>query len=60
MSSLDTISADLTEADPAKSGPGGIQATVMEGPRLQANLEVVLSDEKRMAKVTVKTKEDGT
>jgi hypothetical protein len=59
LSTFDTASVDLLVEDPAKSAPGRIRGTVVEGDRPQAGLPVVLTDEKGAQKVT-ETAADGT
>jgi hypothetical protein len=60
LSTFDTATLELTETDPAKTGPGKIRGRVLEGPRPQSGLHVVLTDEKNKEKTRTKTAEDGT
>ena len=60
LSTFATISVELTEEDSAKSAPGKIAGTVLQGAQPQGELEVVLSDDKGAEKGKAKTKADGT
>jgi hypothetical protein len=60
LSTFDTATLELTETDPAKTGPGKIRGRVLEGPRPQGGLHVVLTDEKNKEKARTKTAADGT
>ena len=60
LSTFATTSIELTEDDPAKTAPGKITGTVVQGGQPQADLEVVLTDEKGAEKGKAKTKADGT
>ena len=60
LSTFDTITVNLLEANPALTAKGKILGKVMEGDRPQAGLEVVLTDERGAEKGRVKTKDDGT
>jgi hypothetical protein len=55
-----TGSIVLLDTDPRKTGPGRITGIVLEGPREQPDLEVILRDLKGAEKGKTKTKADGT
>jgi hypothetical protein len=52
--------ADIKGSSGTPLKPGRIQGKVVEGPLPQANLEVLLRDDKGVEKDRAKTKEDGT
>ena len=60
LSTFATTSVELTEEDPAKTAAGKITGTVVQGGQPQADLDVVLTDEKGAEKGKAKTKADGT
>jgi hypothetical protein len=55
-----TATIELTDADPAVSEPGSIRGKVVEGPRPQPGIEVLLRDEKGTEKKRTMTQPDGT
>ena len=44
--SVDTITLDVTDREPGRTGLGQIQGRILEGPRLQPRLTVILTDER--------------
>src|SRR5439155_1085184 len=60
LSTFETVSVELTETDPAKTGPGKISGKVVQGPLPQPGLVVLLSDEKGLEKKRTTTRKDGT
>jgi len=59
LSAFATASIELIEPD-APAEPGKIEGTVVEGPRAQGGLTVVLRDEKNEVKAQTTTEADGT
>jgi hypothetical protein len=60
MASTDTITVELTDRDPGKTGLGEIHGVVREGPRPQANLVVTLLDERGKEVARTRTQADGS
>jgi hypothetical protein len=60
LSTFETVSVELTETDPAKTGPGKISGKVLLGSLPQPGLVVLLSDAKGLEKQRTKTRPDGT
>jgi Carboxypeptidase regulatory-like domain len=54
-----TAIVELTDADPATE-PGQIRGKVLEGPRTQPGLEIILRDGKGVELRRTKTKADGS
>ena len=46
LSSVDTVSVEVIDHEPGKTGLGEIRGNVVEGPRVQPNLLVILTDER--------------
>jgi hypothetical protein len=60
LSAHDTGTVELLDTDPAKTGLGRIEGKVVEGPRPQGDLEVVLRNLKDKELAKTKTKADGS
>jgi hypothetical protein len=60
LGTFDTTIIELMETDPDSTGPSRIKGKVVEGPRGQPGLEVILRDEKGMEKGRAKTQSDGS
>ncbi len=60
MATIDTVTLDVTDNDPGKTGLGEIRGRVTEGPRAQPNLLVTLFDERGKEIARTKTLADGT
>lgn len=60
MATIDTVTLDVTDREPGKTGLGEIRGKVTEGPRLQPNLLVTLHDDKGKEIARTKTQADGT
>ncbi len=60
MVAVDTVTFEITEREPGATGLGLIQGRVVEGPRLQPNLVVILQDAKGKEIARTRTLPDGT
>ena len=60
LASVDTITVDVTEREPGKTGLGEIVGKVTEGPRPQPNLLVTLVDDNGKEIARTRTQPDGT
>jgi hypothetical protein len=62
LSSFASIVVNLTDTDtvPVLAGTGQIRGKVLEGPRPQPGLEVILNDESGVEKARTTTRKDGT
>jgi Carboxypeptidase regulatory-like domain len=60
LASTDTVTLEVTENDPGKTGLGEIRGKVTEGPRPQPNLLVTLLDERGKEIARTRTQADGT
>ena len=59
LATIDTITLDVTEREPGKTGLGKVQGKVLEGPRLQPNLTVVLTDDRGVELARTRTNGEG-
>jgi hypothetical protein len=60
LASADTIRIEIQERDPEKTGLGQIRGQVVEGPRPQPNLTVILTDEAGKEVARTRTLADGS
>ena len=60
MASIDTVTLEVTDRDPGKTGLGEIRGKVVEGPRPQPNLVVILTDERGKEIARTRTQADGS
>jgi hypothetical protein len=60
MTSIDTATIEVVDQDPEAMKAGQIQGRVLEGPRPQPNLTVILSDEQGKEIARTRTQPDGT
>lgn len=60
LASFDSTAIEQAEVESEANGPGKITGKVVEGPRAQPNVEVVLRDLKGVEKARTKTKADGS
>jgi hypothetical protein len=60
LATIDTITLEVTDREPGKTGLGQIQGRVMEGPRPQPNLTVTLTDERGQEIAKTLTQPDGS
>jgi hypothetical protein len=59
LATVDTIIIDVTDDEPGKTGLGQIQGRVLEGPRPQPNVQVILLDERGKEIARTHTQPDG-
>lgn len=59
MSSVDTATIEVLDRETVKTGLGKIHGTVVEGPRLQSNVLVTLTDEQGKEIASTRTGPDG-
>jgi Carboxypeptidase regulatory-like domain len=60
MASIDTVMLEVTDREPGKTGLGEIRGKVIEGPRPQPNLTVILTDERGKEIARTRTQADGS
>ncbi len=60
LASIDTVTLEVTEREPGKTGLGEIRGKVTEGPRPQPNLLVTLLDEGGKEIAKTRTQADGS
>lgn len=60
LAAIDTVTIDVTDREPGKTGLGEIRGKVVEGPRPQPGLTVTLLDERGKEVARTKTQPDGT
>ena len=60
MASIDTVTLEVTDREPGKTGLGEIRGKVVEGPRPQPNLIVILTDERGKEIARTRTLADGS
>jgi Carboxypeptidase regulatory-like domain len=60
MATIDTVTLEVTDREPGKTGLGEIRGKVVEGPRPQPNLTVILTDERGKELARTRTQADGS
>lgn len=60
LASVDAVTIDVTDKEPGKTGLGEVQGRVVEGPRPQPNLTVVLMDAAGKEIARTRTLPDGS
>jgi hypothetical protein len=60
LTSFATTTIELMDTDPAKTGPGRIRGRVLLGDLPQADLDVILRNDKKQELARVKTSKSGT